>query len=82
LAYTELGTHSASVAGSRHPLFTRSPRKIETEAGSYLAYYSGVAESLRTGATPPVDPHDSVMGLRILETAIRSARSGTVERHD
>lgn len=57
-------------------------RKVETAPGTYQSYYAGVAESLRTGAPPPVDPRDSVLGLRVLEAAMRSVRSGAVERFD
>lgn len=57
-------------------------KKVESEPGAYQAYYAGVRDSLRLGAPPPVDPRDSVLGLRIIEAAQRSARSGTVERLD
>ncbi len=54
-------------------------RPIETEPGDYPAYYAGVAAALRDGGPPPVDPEDSITGLRVLEAAQRSARNGTVE---
>ena len=54
-------------------------RQVETAPGDYPAYYAGIAESLRTGAPPPVDPSDSIAVLRVIEAALRSARSGTVE---
>lgn len=50
-------------------------RTIETEPGDYQAFYRGVAASLREGAPPPVDPHDSVVGLEIIEAAQESART-------
>ena len=46
---------------------------IPTERGAYEHYYQGVAEALRTGAPPPVDPADSVAGLEIIEAANISA---------
>jgi predicted dehydrogenase len=54
-------------------------RRIETEPGDYPAYYAGVAAALRDGGPPPVDPRDSITGLRVLEAARRSAARGTVE---
>ena len=54
-------------------------RPVETEPGDYGAFYAGVAEVLRTGAGPPVDPVDAVVGLRVIETAQRSAKDRTVE---
>jgi len=54
-------------------------RRIETEAGDYVAYYRGIAAALADGGPPPVDPEDAITGLRVLEAARRSARDGTVE---
>jgi predicted dehydrogenase len=53
-------------------------RTIETEPGAYQEFYRGVAASLREGATPPVDPNDSVRGLEIIEAARESARTERV----
>ncbi|HEY8115801.1 MAG TPA: Gfo/Idh/MocA family oxidoreductase [Actinomycetota bacterium] len=53
-------------------------RTIETEPGAYQEFYRGVAASLREGTPPPVDPHDSVMGLEIIEAAQESARTERV----
>lgn len=58
------------------------PRPLETEPGSYESYYQGVAEALRSGAPPPVEAADSVAGLRVIEAAVASARTGTVQRLD
>jgi predicted dehydrogenase len=57
-------------------------RPIETEAGAYPAYYAGIVTALQDGSPPPVDPQDSITGLRVLEAARRSAASGTVEPFD
>jgi predicted dehydrogenase len=55
-------------------------RTVETEPGAYLAFYRGIAASLRDGTPPPVDPEDSVAVLRIIEAARESARTkGVVE---
>jgi predicted dehydrogenase len=53
-------------------------RTVETEPGAYEEFYQGVAASLREGASPPVDPGDSVMGLDIIEAAQESARTERV----
>ncbi len=52
---------------------------VPTVDGRYQDFYAGVAEALRTGAAPPVDPADAVAGLRIIEAARRSAAGATVE---
>ena len=51
---------------------------VATEPGAYQAYYAGVATALRDGTPMPVDPRDSIAGLRIIEAARESAVSGTV----
>lgn len=46
---------------------------VPTEPGAWPSYYAGIADSLRNGAPPPVDPADAVAGLRTIEAARRSA---------
>ena len=53
-------------------------RAVETEPGDYPAYYAAIATALRDGGPPPVDPRDSIDGLRVIEAANRSARDGVV----
>jgi predicted dehydrogenase len=53
-------------------------RRIETEPGAYEAFYGRLGDALISGGPPPVDPGDSVEGLRIIEAAFESARSGAV----
>lgn len=53
-------------------------RPVRTEPGAYPRFYAGVAESLRTGAPPPVDPADAVAALDVIEAARRSAAEGKV----
>jgi predicted dehydrogenase len=55
-------------------------RKVETEPGAYQFFYAGLAEALRSGGPPPVDPEDAIAGLRILDAARQSAASGTTVR--
>jgi predicted dehydrogenase len=55
-------------------------REVETEPGAYQLFYAGLAEALRSGGPPPVDPNDAVVGLRILDAARHSAASGTTVR--
>jgi scyllo-inositol 2-dehydrogenase (NADP+) len=54
-------------------------RTIETEPGAYPEYYAGIVRALQDGGPPPVDPADSIAGLRVIEAAARSARTGSVE---
>jgi predicted dehydrogenase len=53
---------------------------VPTLRSDYRTYYEGLRDAVRGDAPPPVDPTDSVRGLRVLEAAERSARSGAVER--
>jgi predicted dehydrogenase len=53
-------------------------QRVETEPGAYERFYAELADAMRSGGTPPVDPRESVQGLRIIEAAFESARSGTV----
>lgn len=55
-------------------------RPVATEPGCYPEFYDGVVAALRDGAPPPVDPADSVAGLRVIEAARRSSANCTVER--
>jgi scyllo-inositol 2-dehydrogenase (NADP+) len=48
-------------------------RAVPSERGDYGAFYSAVAAAMRGEGPPPVDPSDSVAGLRIIEAARRSA---------
>jgi predicted dehydrogenase len=45
---------------------------VPTEAGAYPSFYQGVADAIRHGAPPPVDPLDAAAGLEILDAARRS----------
>ena len=53
-------------------------RWMPIEPGAYERFYAGVRDALREGAPMPVDPRDSVAGLRVIEAARRSARTGAV----
>jgi predicted dehydrogenase len=53
-------------------------RELPLEAGAYERFYEGVVRWLREDGPPPVDPADSLAGLRVLEAARRSAATGTV----
>jgi predicted dehydrogenase len=46
-----------------------STTPVPTAPGDYSAFYSGVAQSLREGTPPPVDPSDAVRALELLEAA-------------
>jgi predicted dehydrogenase len=51
---------------------------VPTRPGAYQQFYAGVAEHLLGNAAPPVDVADAIAGLRVLEAAVASARSGDV----
>jgi predicted dehydrogenase len=46
-------------------------RPVRTEAGAYVRFYAGVAEALRDGTPPPVDPGEAVAVLELLDEALR-----------
>jgi predicted dehydrogenase len=48
-------------------------RPVPTETGAYRRFYEGVVDALRGVAPPPVDPHDAVAALAVIEAARRSA---------
>ena len=51
---------------------------VETQRGSYLGFYSGVADAILNGAPPPVPPDQAAEGIRLIELAKRSASEGRV----
>jgi predicted dehydrogenase len=53
-------------------------RRVAIERGRYEDFYAGVRAWLEDGAPAPVDPHDSLAGLRVLEAARRSAAAHDV----
>jgi scyllo-inositol 2-dehydrogenase (NADP+) len=53
-------------------------RPVTIARGRYQDFYAGVRAWLVDGAEPPVDPRDSLTGLRILEAARRSAADHAV----
>jgi scyllo-inositol 2-dehydrogenase (NADP+) len=48
---------------------TGSTRPSPAERGSYPQFYAQLAHTLQTGGRPPVDPHDSLKVLKIIERA-------------
>lgn len=57
-----------------------SVRPIPTERGDYRTFYELFRDAVRGVGERPVDPLDSVRGLRVMEAAERSARTGAVEQ--
>jgi predicted dehydrogenase len=47
-------------------------RSVRSEPGDYRKLYEGVANAIRNGAPPPVDPRDAAIGLEIIEKARHS----------
>ncbi len=56
-----------------------SSTPVPTQRGDYRHYYELLRDAVRGDGERPVDPANSVRGLRILEAAERSARTGAVE---
>ncbi len=56
-----------------------SVKPVPTDRGDYRRFYELFRDAVRGVGERPVDPLDSVRGLRVLEAAERSARSGAVE---
>jgi predicted dehydrogenase len=54
------------------------PMRVPTIRGDYRLFYAQLRDAVRGRAAPPVDPLDAIRGLRVLEAAERSARSGSV----
>ena len=48
-------------------------RSVPTEAGAYRRFYEGVVDAVRGVAPPPVNPHDAIAALTVIEAARRSA---------
>jgi predicted dehydrogenase len=51
---------------------------VPSERGDWPRFYALLARALRDGGPPPVDPHDAVATLRVIEAARRGAASRTV----
>jgi predicted dehydrogenase len=49
-----------------------------TELGAYQDFYAGVARTVRGEAPPPVPLADAILGLEIVEAALRSSSDGQV----
>jgi predicted dehydrogenase len=49
-----------------------------TVPGDYPAFYAGIEQTLRAGTPAPVDPHDAIATLTIVEAALRSAAAHQV----
>jgi predicted dehydrogenase len=46
---------------------------VPSEPGDWPRFYALLVRALRDGGLPPVDPHDAVATLRIIEAARLSA---------
>ncbi|MGZ4640359.1 MAG: Gfo/Idh/MocA family protein [Actinomycetes bacterium] len=51
---------------------------VRREPGSWSDFYPVVVAMVRDGAPPPVDPHDAVAVLEVLDAARRSAHEGVL----
>jgi predicted dehydrogenase len=53
-------------------------RAVPTYIGAYGLFYAGIAAFLLDGAPPPVDIADAILTAEIIDTALRSGRTGAV----
>ena len=51
---------------------------VPSERGDWPRFYQSLARALRNGDPPPVDPHDAVATLRVVDAARRSAATRAV----
>ena len=65
------GTEEAKMPASACELASEVPgAKLEIVPGDYTVFYRGVAEAIRTGGPPPVDPCGVRDALRVMDRAI------------
>jgi scyllo-inositol 2-dehydrogenase (NADP+) len=55
---------------------------VPTVAGDYRKFYEAVYQALSSDQTSPVEPETVVLQLRVIEAALRSARTNTVQNLD
>ena len=53
-------------------------RPVPSARGAYQEFYVGVREAVDEGEPLPVDPHEVIHGLEIIEAARHSSRIGEV----
>jgi scyllo-inositol 2-dehydrogenase (NADP+) len=70
------GTEDPAQSGTLGVVGDNGP--VATEPGAYQRFYAAVEAAVRSGATMPVDPGDSVETLRIIQAARRSSVEATV----
>jgi predicted dehydrogenase len=49
---------------------------VATLPGDYRQFYTGLVAALQQGAALPVSPADALLGIRLIELALRSSREG------
>jgi scyllo-inositol 2-dehydrogenase (NADP+) len=54
--------------------------RLPTERGDWRGFYARVADTVRGGFPPPVEPDDALVGMAIIDCARRSAREGRLLR--
>ncbi|GAA1467890.1 Gfo/Idh/MocA family oxidoreductase [Nocardiopsis exhalans] len=53
-------------------------KPVPSVRGAYPEFYAGVRDAVGEGEPLPVDPHEVIHGLEIIEAALRSARTESV----
>ena len=72
------GTPGYGVAPPARLTNEHGSREVAMRTGAYQDFYAGVVAWLCDGAPPPVDPADSLAGLRVLDAARIAATTRTV----
>ncbi|HUF26377.1 MAG TPA: Gfo/Idh/MocA family oxidoreductase [Gemmatimonadaceae bacterium] len=52
---------------------------VPTARGAYERFYELLVEAIRNGSPPPVDPHDAIGTLGVLEAAVESSADRTTD---
>jgi predicted dehydrogenase len=55
-------------------------RPYPTASGRWVDFYPRLADAIRHGGPPPVDPNDAVAVVEVLEAALKSARTHSIVR--
>ncbi len=51
-------------------------RRVPSARGDWASFYAELAESIRTGAPPPVTAHEARDTIRVIEAIVESSRTG------
>jgi scyllo-inositol 2-dehydrogenase (NADP+) len=74
------GNEPKKQAGILHSMSQNRQQRIKypSLSGHYMQFYEGVAQAIRQQLTVPVDPADALLGLQLIEAAVKSHHSETI----